>query len=75
LLARVSESIVCREVNLMKLSFKHVALIAALLLTAGSTVAQERAAVLAGAELTRVVPTGFYFQGLSAPRASAKTVT
>jgi hypothetical protein len=67
LLARVSESIVCREVNLMKLSFKHVALIAALLLTAGSTVAQERAAVLAGAELTRVVPTGFYFQGLSAP--------
>ena len=29
--------------------------------------AQERAAILAGAELTRVVPTGFYFQGLSAP--------
>jgi hypothetical protein len=51
----------------MKHSFKHVALIAALLLTAGSAVAQERAAVLAGAELTRVVPTGFYFQGLSAP--------
>jgi hypothetical protein len=30
-------------------------------------VAQENAAILAGAELTRVVPTAFYFQGLSAP--------
>lgn len=30
--------------------------------------AQERSVVvLSGAELTRVVPTGFYFQGLSAP--------
>ena len=28
---------------------------------------QEAATVLAGAELTRVLPTGFYFQGLSAP--------
>ncbi len=28
--------------------------------------AQERAVVLTGAELARVVPTGFYFQGLSA---------
>jgi hypothetical protein len=28
---------------------------------------QEAATVLAGAELTRVVPPGFYFQGLSAP--------
>jgi hypothetical protein len=46
---------------------KHFSLIAALLLVSGSAVAQERAAILAGAELTRVVPTGFYFQGLSAP--------
>jgi hypothetical protein len=30
-------------------------------------VAQDFATVLAGAELTRVVPPGFYFQGLSAP--------
>lgn len=30
-------------------------------------IAQESATVLAGAELTRVVPPGFYFQGLSAP--------
>jgi hypothetical protein len=51
----------------MKLSLKHFALIAALLLAAGSAVAQERPTVLTGAELTRVVPTGFYFQGLSAP--------
>ena len=51
----------------MKQLLKHFSLIAALLLVAGSAVAQERAAILAGAELTRVVPTGFYFQGLSAP--------
>ncbi len=30
-------------------------------------VAQETATVLTGAELARVVPPGFYFQGLSAP--------
>jgi hypothetical protein len=29
--------------------------------------AQDSATVLVGAELTRVVPPGFYFQGLSAP--------
>jgi hypothetical protein len=51
----------------MKRSLKLIALLAALLLAAGSAVAQEPATVLAGAELTRVVPTGFYFQGLSAP--------
>jgi hypothetical protein len=45
---------------------KHFSLVA-LLLIAGSAVAQERATILAGAELTRVVPTSFYFQGLSAP--------
>ena len=51
----------------MRHSLKHFALIVALLLAAGSAVAQERPTVLTGAELTRVVPTGFYFQGLSAP--------
>jgi hypothetical protein len=38
--------------------------------------AQDSGTVLAGAELTRVVPPGFYFQGLSAPtqmRNSAAT--
>src|SRR5438046_7395998 len=29
--------------------------------------AQDSVTILTGAELTRVVPTGFYFQGLSAP--------
>jgi hypothetical protein len=50
----------------MKHWLKQVSLVA-LLLVAGSAVAQESATILAGAELTRVVPTGFYFQGLSAP--------
>jgi hypothetical protein len=45
---------------------KHFSVIA-LLLIAGSAVAQERATILTGPELTRVVPTAFYFQGLSAP--------
>jgi len=31
------------------------------------TIAQEQATILAGPDLTRVVPPGFYFQGLSAP--------
>ena len=51
----------------MKLLLKHFSLIAALLLVAGSALAQEQGTVLAGGELTRVVPTSFYFQGLSAP--------
>ena len=32
-----------------------------------SAAAQDRATVLAGADLLRVVPPGFYFQGLTAP--------
>ena len=42
----------------------------ALLVVASSSLpvsAQDRGAVLAGAELTRVVPAAFYFQGQSAP--------
>ena len=38
-----------------------------LFVIAGSAIAQQQATVLTGTELTRVVPTGFYFQGLSAP--------
>lgn len=34
---------------------------------AASVEAQDQITVLAGAELTRVIPTGFYFQGQSAP--------
>ena len=48
-------------------SLKQLSLALALLAVAVSVSAQERATILTGAELTRVVPTGFYFQGLSAP--------
>ena len=51
----------------MKLSLKLVFVIAALVLAAASAVAQDGGTVLTGADLTRVVPTSFYFQGLSAP--------
>ena len=46
---------------------KQFSLVIALFVIAASAVAQDRAAVLTGKELTSVVPTGFYFQGLSAP--------
>ncbi len=51
----------------MKNLLKHLSVALVLLAIAGSATAQERATVLTGTELTRVVPTGFYFQGLSAP--------
>ena len=46
---------------------KYLTLVLLLLVVTTSAVAQQNATILAGAELTRVVPTGFYFQGLSAP--------
>lgn len=46
---------------------RHLPLVLTLLVVATSAVAQENATVLTGGELTRIVPTGFYFQGLSAP--------
>lgn len=46
---------------------KHLSVVLVLLAITGFATAQERATVLTGAELTRVVPTGFYFEGLSAP--------
>jgi hypothetical protein len=53
----------------MKTIRKH--LLASILIVIGSVsyaaVAQEPAVVLSGAELTRVVPTSFYFEGQSAP--------
>jgi hypothetical protein len=51
----------------MKHSLKRLSLALALLSLAGVVIAQEAATILTGADLTRVVPTGFYFQGLSAP--------
>ena len=47
-----------------------IKIIAVLIVTSSLTLqvaAQERAAILTGPELLRVVPPGFYFQGLSAP--------
>lgn len=46
---------------------KHLSLVLLVLVAATSAAAQEKATILTGAELTRIVPTGFYFQGLSAP--------
>jgi len=57
----------------MKHALKHLSVILALFAIAGFATAQERATVLAGAQLTRVVPTGFYFQGLSAPTQMRNT--
>ena len=51
----------------MKNPLKHLSIALALLIAAGLAAAQERATILTGTELTRVVPSGFYFQGLSAP--------
>ena len=50
----------------MKPWLKPLSLVLALLVVAGSAAAQEQATILTGTELTRVVPTAFYFQGLSA---------
>lgn len=57
----------------MKLSLKLFAMLVALFFVAGSAVAQDSASILAGAELTRVVPNSFYFQGLSAPTQMRNT--
>jgi hypothetical protein len=68
-----SESIVCREVKLMKRSLTLFSIIVALFFAAGSAAAQDGAAILTGADLTRVVPNSFYFQGLSAPTQMRNT--
>jgi hypothetical protein len=54
------------------MKFKRYLLTGSLLLSvicfgAVLVIAQDAGTVLAGAELTRVVPPGFYFEGLSAP--------
>lgn len=53
-----------------KLKRPSIALLALLLIACSmpaSLAAQESATILAGVELTQVVPPGFYFQGRSAP--------
>src|ERR1700704_6237894 len=55
----------------MKAWRKYLLTVISVVVIAGSVPllakAQDRAVILAGAELSRVVPPGFYFQGLSAP--------
>ena len=51
----------------MKHLRKHLSVALVLLAITGLVTAQEQATLLTGTQLTRVVPTGFYFQGLSAP--------
>ena len=51
----------------MKNWLKHLSVALALLAITGSVTAQDRATILTGADLTKVVPAGFYFQGLTAP--------
>jgi hypothetical protein len=54
------------------MSFKRYLLTGSILLSvivslSAFVIAQDSATVLVGAELTRIIPPGFYFQGLSAP--------
>ena len=53
--------------HLRRCALIAVAALAVLSSLAFAVAAQERAVVLTGADLTRVVPPGFYFQGLTAP--------
>jgi hypothetical protein len=59
--------------------FRHKALTRGLVIlslivfAAATTAAQDKAVVLAGAQLTRVVPTSFYFEGQSAPTQTRNT--
>ena len=53
--------------HLRRCALIAVAALAVLCSLALAVAAQERAVVLTGADLTRVVPPGFYYQGLTAP--------
>ena len=53
--------------HLRKCALTAVAALAVLCSMSFVVTAQERAVVLTGTELTRVVPPGFYYQGLTAP--------
>ena len=57
----------------MTQSLKLISLMVALFFVAGSAAAQNGATILTGADLTRVVPNSFYFQGLSAPTQMRNT--
>ena len=51
----------------MKNAAKYLSVSLVLFAIVTSVAAQDGATILTGTQLTRVVPTGFYFQGLSAP--------
>ena len=53
--------------HLRRCALTAVAVLAVLCSMSFVVAAQESAVVLTGAELTRVVPPGFYYQGLTAP--------
>ena len=53
--------------NLKRVLLKGSVLLAVIYCLSGVVIAQDSATVLVGADLARVVPPGFYFQGLSAP--------
>ena len=53
--------------NLKRILFSRILLVFVICCMPVLTLAQESVTVLTGADLTRVVPPGFYFQGLSAP--------
>ena len=53
--------------HLRRCALTTVAALAVLCSLSFAVAAQERAVVLTGADLNRVVPPGFYFQGLTAP--------
>ena len=59
--------------HLRRCALIAVAALAVLCSLALAVAAQERAVVLTGADLTRVVPPGFYFQGLTAPTQMRNT--
>ena len=57
----------------MKRLLTLFSIMVALCFVASPAAAQDSATILAGAELTRVVPNSFYFQGLSAPTQTRNT--
>ena len=52
---------------------RGVLILSLMAFAAATAAAQEKAVVLAGAQLTRVVPTSFYFEGQSAPTQTRNT--
>src|SRR6266536_4312467 len=53
--------------NLRRVLFSSSLLLSGMCCLPAFVVGQNSVTILAGAELTQVVPPGFYFQGLSAP--------